>query len=56
MIVHRTNADIYYDLLMRLKKEFAKGGKIMARQKYTYSALVFALLRLSVFLNYSPIQ
>ena len=52
MISHKTNADIYYDLLLRFKKIFARGG--LNRQKYTYPALTFSLIRLSVFVNYPP--
>ena len=54
MIAHPSNADNYYDLLLRFKKMFSKGG--VARQKYTYPALFFALIRLSVFINYPPEQ
>jgi len=48
MIANKTNADKYYDLLTRFKRVFSKGGK--NRQKYTYPALVFALIRLSQFM------
>ena len=54
MMANKTNGDKYYDLLIRFKKVFAKGGK--NRQKYTYPALIFALIRLSQFLQYPPAQ
>ena len=52
MIAHKSNADIYYDLLLRFKRVFSKGG--LNRQKYTYPALFFSMIRLTVFLNYPP--
>lgn len=52
MIAHKSNQDIYYDLLLRFKKIFARGG--LNRQKYTYPALFFSLIRLTVFVNYPP--
>ena len=52
MIAHKSNADIYYDLILRLKKVFAQGGH--QRQKYTYPALCFSLIRLTAFLNNPP--
>ena len=52
MIAHKSNADRYYDLLSRFKRVFSRGG--ISRQKYTYPALCFALIRLSVFMNYPP--
>ena len=54
MIAHKSSPDIYYDLLLRFKKIFARGG--LNRQKYTYPALFFSLIRLTVFLNYPPAQ
>ena len=52
MIAHKSNPDVYYDLLTRFKKVFAKGG--LNRQKYTYPALCFSMIRLTVFVNYPP--
>ena len=52
MIAHKTSADVYYDLLLRFKKVFTQGG--LTRQKYTYPALAFSLIRLSVFINFPP--
>ena len=52
MIRHKTNPDIYYDLLLRFKKVFAKGG--INRQKYTYPALCFSMIRLTAFIAYPP--
>ena len=54
MIAHKSSPDIYYDLLLRFKKIFSRGG--LNRQKYTYPALFFSLIRLTVFLNYPPAQ
>ena len=52
MISHKSNADIYYDLLLRLKKVFARGGH--TRQKYTYPTLIFSMIRLTAFMNSPP--
>lgn len=52
MIYHNSSADIYYDLLLRFKKVFGQGG--ITRQKYTYPALAYSLIRLTVFINYPP--
>lgn len=52
MISHKSDANIYYDLLLRLKKVFGRGGH--TRQKYTYPTLIFSLIRLTVFMNYPP--
>ena len=49
MIYHRSNNDIYFDLLMKFKKVFLKGG--IKRQKYTYPALIFSLIRLTWTIN-----
>ena len=45
MVSHPSSHDIYYDLLMKFKKIFVKGGP--KRMKYTVPALVFALINLS---------
>lgn len=52
MINHKSNADIYYDLLLRFKKVFTRGGA--TRQKYTYPALCFSMIRLTAFIAYPP--
>ena len=52
MISHKSNADIYYDLILKLKRVFAQGG--ITRQKYTYPALSYSLIRLTAFINYPP--
>jgi vacuolar protein sorting-associated protein 35 len=49
MVSHRTSNDVYFDLLMKFKKIFVKGG--IKRQKHTYPALVFALIRLTWIIN-----
>lgn len=54
MIAHKTNPDVYYDLLLRFKKIFVRGG--LNRQKYTYPALFFSLIRLTVFMNFPPAE
>ena len=46
LIYHKTNSDIYYELLMKLKRVFVKGGT--KRMKYTIPALIFSLLKLSI--------
>ena len=38
--------------MLRFKKIFARGG--LNRQKYTFPALFFSLIRLTVFVNYPP--
>lgn len=45
MVGHPSSHDIQYDLLMKFKKVFVKGGA--KRMKYTIPALVFALIKLS---------
>jgi vacuolar protein sorting-associated protein 35 len=45
MVSHPTNHDISFDLLMKFKKVFVKGGP--KRLKYTVPAMVLALIRLS---------
>lgn len=48
MVFHYSNNDIYFDLLMKFKKVFMKGGA--QRMKYTLPALIFSLIRFSSFL------
>ena len=45
MVSHPSNHDILYELLMKFKKIFVKGGP--KRIKYTIPALIFSLIRLS---------
>jgi hypothetical protein len=45
LVRHPTNLDLYFDILMKLKRVFVKGG--VNRLKYTSPALIFALYRLS---------
>ncbi len=45
LITHKWHGDIHYELLMRFKRIFVKGGN--KRQKYTLPATIFSLLRLS---------
>lgn len=52
MIAHKSNADIYYDLLLRFKRVLTKGG--IKRQKYTYPPLIYSMIRLSLFVNSPP--
>lgn len=54
MICHRTNTDIYYDLLNKFKRAFAKGGK--TRQKFTYPSLIFSYIRLSATVNHREVN
>ena len=54
MIYHAGSVDSYYDLLLRFKRIYAKGGK--QRQKYTYPALIFALIRLSQEVNFREVN
>jgi vacuolar protein sorting-associated protein 35 len=42
---HKTNSDIYFEILLKFKREFVKGG--VKRMKYTIPALCFALFKLS---------
>jgi len=49
LLYHRTDNSAYFELLMKFKKVFAKGG--IKRQKYTTPALIFALIRLSQAIN-----
>jgi hypothetical protein len=46
---HSSHTDIYYDLLNKFKRAFAKGGK--TRQKHTYPSLIFSYIRLSALVN-----
>lgn len=45
LVYHPHNNDAYYELLLRFKKVFVKGG--IKRMKYTIPALVFSVIRLT---------
>jgi hypothetical protein len=45
LIYHKSNHDLYFEILMKFKRVFVKGG--IKRMKYTVPALVFSLFRLS---------
>jgi hypothetical protein len=45
LVYHKTNIDLYYEILMKFKRIFVKGG--VKRMKYTIPATVFSLFRLS---------
>lgn len=45
LISHATNLDIYYEILLKFKRVFVKGG--IKRMKYSIPALCFALFKLS---------
>jgi hypothetical protein len=46
LVKHAKNLDLYFELLMKFKRVFVKGG--VKRLKYSCPALIFALFRLSV--------
>ena len=48
-LISSPNSDMWHALLSKLKKVFLKGGK--DRQRFTLPALVFALLKLSAYLE-----
>ena len=45
LVHHKTNLDLYFEILMKFKRIFVKGG--IKRMKYSIPALCFALFRLS---------
>lgn len=45
LVYHKSNSDLYYEILMKFKRVFVKGG--IKRMKYTIPALVFSLFKLS---------
>lgn len=45
LVFHPRNLDLYFEILMKFKRVFVKGG--VKRQKYSCPALIFALFRLS---------
>ena len=46
LVRHPKNLDLYFEILMKFKRIFTKGG--VKRMKYTCPALIFALFRLSI--------
>lgn len=52
LVNHKTNIDLYYEILMKFKRVFVKGG--IKRMKYTIPALVFALFKISLELVQRP--
>lgn len=46
LVYHPKNLDLYFEILMKFKKVFVKGG--VKRLKYTCPALIFALYKLSM--------
>mmetsp|Transcript_36506 Transcript_36506/g.26579 ORF Transcript_36506/g.26579 Transcript_36506/m.26579 type:complete len:149 (+) Transcript_36506:1203-1649(+) len=49
LVSHPSNSNIHYDLLLRLKKVFVKGGD--RRIKHTLPALIFELIKLSMLMH-----
>jgi hypothetical protein len=45
LIYHKSNHDLYFEILMKFKRVFVKGG--IKRMKYTIPPLIFSLFRLS---------
>jgi vacuolar protein sorting-associated protein 35 len=45
LVYHKTNHDLYFEILLKFKRIFVKGG--IKRMKYTIPSLVFAILKLS---------
>ena len=45
LVNHKTSCDMYFEILMKFKRVFVKGG--VKRMKYTLPPLIFALFRLS---------
>lgn len=46
LVYHPKNIDLYFEILMKFKRVFVKGG--VKRLKYTCPALIFALFKLSM--------
>ena len=46
LVYHPKNIDLYFEILLKFKRVFVKGG--VKRLKYTCPALIFALFRLSM--------
>ena len=49
LIRNRDNLDMHYEIIMKFKRIFVKGG--INRMKYTIPTLIFALFRLSSMLT-----
>ena len=45
LVSHPWHNDVYYELLLKFKKVFVKGG--IKRMKYTVPALIFSVIRLT---------
>ena len=55
LVSHKTNNDLYFEILMKFKRVFVKGG--VKRMKYTLPPLVFSLFRLSAeVMNRAPME
>jgi len=54
LVCHKSNIDLYYEILMKFKRVFVKGG--IKRMKYSMPALIFSLFRLSQELVSRPEQ
>lgn len=54
LVWHNWHNDIYYELLLRFKKVFIKGG--LKRMKYTVPALIFSVIRLTQTINHREIN
>lgn len=52
LVNHKTNLDLYFEILMKFKRVFVKGG--VKRMKYSMPSLVFSLFRLSMELANKP--
>ena len=54
LVWHNSSNDFYFELLLRFKKVFVKGG--IKRMKYTVPALIFSIIRLTQVINYREIN
>ena len=45
LVWHHSNNDLYFEILMKFKRVFVKGGQ--QRMKFTLPAVIFSLFRLS---------
>jgi hypothetical protein len=52
LVYHKTNIDLYFEILMKFKRVFIKGG--IKRMKYSLPAMIFSLFRLSQELVHRP--
>lgn len=46
LVYHKSNNDLYYELIMKFKRVFVKGG--IKRMKYSLPPLIFSLFKLSI--------